>query len=186
MAGLNVYPSQINDLLCFGVDDHLKYTVENYPHQEGITTYVCDGNHDLNYKKVAGVLALKHLSRVRPDIRYLGTYDATLILNGVKIGLHHGAGGPAYAESYKLQKYIEKIGAGQKPQIYCLAHYHSVLYMFYRNIHSFMPGSWQRPTDYSVRLGLPNMIGGWIIELEVADDKEHSITSISFRFIPYY
>jgi predicted phosphodiesterase len=90
------------------------------------------------------------------------------------------------AISYKLQKFVEKIGAGQKPQIYILGHYHAVLYMFYRNIHCFMPGCWQKPNNFSVRRGLPNMLGGWIVELEVADDKFSTITRITPRFVPYY
>jgi predicted phosphodiesterase len=107
-------------------------------------------------------------------------------LNGVRIGLHHGVGGPAYAESYKLQKYLEKIGGGQKPQIYILGQYHSALSMFCRNVFAFMPGCFQRPTDLSVRLGLPNTVGGWIVELEVENDKHHTIQTIKSEYVAYY
>jgi hypothetical protein len=102
--------------------EHVNYCVENYPKEEGVTTYFITGNHDLDYMKVAGVDVGKLISASRPDLKYLGQYDATIRLNGIYIGLHHGGGGASYAQSYKLQKYVERIGAGQKPQIYVLGH----------------------------------------------------------------
>lgn len=95
LTGISVYRGQINDLVCFGVDDHLKFAVENYPREEGITTYCISGNHDENYKIHGGVEIIEHIQKHRSDIKYLGMYDATVVLNGVKVGLHHGAGAPA-------------------------------------------------------------------------------------------
>lgn len=186
LAGQGVYPGQLNDLLCFGADAHLNYAYENYPFVPEIKTYCISGNHDFDYHKSGGINILEHLSQRRADIIYLGIYDATVVLNGIKIGLHHGAGGPAYAESYKIQKYIEKVGGGQKPQIYVLGHYHGSFYMFYRNIHALLPGCWQKPNDFSVRHGFPNMIGGWIIDLSVANDRHSTITDISTKFVAFY
>lgn len=182
----SVYKGQINDLVCFGFDDHMKYVVENYPNVKGVHTYFIGGNHDEDYKKVAGIDIGRALADKRADLTYLGLYDATIVLNGVSIGLHHGDGGNAYAISYKLQKFIEKIGAGQKPQIYILGHYHGSFYMFYRNIHAFLPGCWQKPNDFSVRAGFPNMIGGYILDMDVADDERHSITEMRITYVPFY
>lgn len=186
LDGQGVYHGQMNELLCFGLDAHLEYAVNNYPRFKGGRTYCISGNHDESYKKLFGAEILKLLAERRDDIVYLGMYDATVQLNGVYIGLHHGAGGPSYATSYKLQKYVEKIGAGQKPQIYILGHYHESFYMFYRNIHAFLPGAWQKPTDFSVRHGFRNLLGGWIVEVEIANDAKNSITRISPTFIPFY
>lgn len=186
MSGMNVYPGQINDLLCFGFDDHLKYAVENYPKVKGITTYFISGNHDEAYKKSFGVDFGRHLADDRKDLVYLGMYDATVVLNGITIGLHHGGGGNSYALSYKLQKYVEKLGSGQKPQIYVLGHYHGAFYMFYRNVHCILPSCFQKPNDFSVRHGLPNQIGGWIVDLEIADDDMNSIINFKTELISFY
>ena len=180
-----VYPGQAQDLTVFGFDDQLEYVNKNYPRFGG-KTYFINGNHDLSYRIDAGANFGSALAHLRSDLVFLGDYDATVTLNGVKIGLHHGAGGASYATSYKLQKYLEKIGAGQKPQIYVLGHYHTTLSMFYRNIHAFLPGCFQKPNDFSVRLGLPNTVGGWIIEVEVDDDRYHTILSLKSQYVAYY
>jgi len=43
-SGLSVYPGQINDLECFGFEDHLAYVVEHYPKVKGIQTFFISGN----------------------------------------------------------------------------------------------------------------------------------------------
>lgn len=186
-AGISVYKGQEFDLSSHGFAEQLKYVVDNYPKVEGITTHVISGNHDLSFKQKSGINFVEEVALRRKDIMWVGDYDATVNVNGVSIGLHHGAGGSAaYSISYKLQKYIEKIGAGQKPQIYVLGHYHSAMTMFYRNIHAMLPGCWQKPNDFSVRLGLPNSICGYISHIKTINDEHNSISSISNELISYY
>lgn len=186
VAGMNVYKGQVNDLVAFGLDAQVKYVVKQYPQIEGITTYFITGNHCESFQTHAGADVGELISERRPDLKYLGLHDAQVVLNGVSIGLHHGAKGVPYAVSYHMQKYVEKIGAGQKPQIYVLGHYHSSFYMFYRGIHCFLPGCWQRANAFSVRLGLPECIGGWIIDLQIEDDKRNTIRSINQKFVAFY
>lgn len=185
VAGMNVYRGQAVDLVCYGFEDQLAFCVKNYPKFNGQTFFI-NGNHDLAYKVEAGANFGRHLAQARPDMVYLGDYDATIELNGVKIGLHHGAGGASYALSYKIQRLLQNIGAGQKPQVYVAGHWHASLVMFNRNIHAFLPGCFQRPTDFSVRLGLPNTVGGWIVEMEVGEDKHRSILSLKSQYVAYY
>ena len=40
----SVYRGQINELVCFGLDEHLDFLVKHYPQVEGITTYCISGN----------------------------------------------------------------------------------------------------------------------------------------------
>ncbi len=185
-TGVRVYPGQEYDLVAQGVTDHLHYCADNYPKIDGTETFWIGGNHDEAYTKRFGFDFGKALEGKRPDLKYLGMYDATIKLNGVRIGLHHGDGGNAYAISYKLQKFIEKIGSGHKPQIYALGHYHGAFSMFYRNIHAFLPGCWQKPNDFSVRHGMPNVIGGYILDIEVLDDEHSTIRSCKSEFVSYY
>lgn len=188
VAGNDVYKGQFVDLTQFGFTDQLNYTVNNYPRlkEKGVKTYAISGNHDMSFKVNNGAHFLSALADKRDDIVDCGDYDGNVEVGGIKIGLHHGDGGGSYAASYKLQKYIELIGAGQKPQIYVLGHYHISLYMFWRNIHCFHPGCFQKPNDFSVRKKLPNLISGWIIRLLVENDDHNTIRQIGMENISYY
>lgn len=185
-AGMQVYRGMEFDLIAHGLDCQIKYVEENYPELDGITTHVISGNHDLSFKQNAGANFVEALSMRRNDIHWVGDYDANIKINGVSIGLHHGAGSSTVQISYKIQKYIDRIGGGNKPQIYVLGHYHSTMALFYRNIHCYMPGCFQKPNDFSVRLGLPNLIGGYIVHIKTLDDEHNSIRSIKSELISYY
>jgi len=174
-AGIDVYRGQNADLEVYGFDDQLKYCILNYPQVEGIETHFINGNHDMAFKKVAGANFGENLALKRKDLIWLGDYASDLYLNGVKFKLQHGGGSATKIKSYKLQTYIGEMGGDQKPQIYSLGHFHTALYMFFRNIHCFMPACFQKPTDLSIQHGLPNLVAGWIVEIEVADDEHNSI-----------
>ena len=186
VAGIGVYRGQEFDLSHHGYVEQLTHIMEYYPKVKGITTHLIAGNHDMSFKVKSGADIMESFATKRTDIDYLGAYDANILLHGVKIGLHHGAGGNSYALSYKMQKYIEKIGANQKPQIYALGHYHAAMHMFYRNIHCFLPCCFQKPNDFSVRYGLPNMIGGYIVHVSVLNDEHRTIRSLKSELISYY
>jgi predicted phosphodiesterase len=185
-AGIRVYPGQEFDLIYHGFSEQLKHVIESYPQIDGITTHVIAGNHDLSFKQHAGASFVEEVSNKRNDIEWVGDYAANISINGISIRLHHGDGGVGYAASYRLQRNVEAFESGEKPQIYVLGHYHRTLAMFIRNVHSYMPGCWQRPTDFSIRKGLPNQICGYIAHVKTLNDNRNSIRSISSEIITYY
>lgn len=185
-AGIRVYPGQEFDLTYHGFSEQLKHVIESYPQIDGITTHVISGNHDLSFKQHAGASFVEEVSNKRNDIEWVGDYAANISINGISIRLHHGDGGVGYAASYRLQRNVEAFESGEKPQIYVLGHYHRTLAMFIRNVHSYMPGCWQRPTDFSIRKGLPNQICGYIAHVKTLNDNRNSIRSISSEIITYY
>lgn len=185
-AGMRVYPGQEFDLIYHGFSEQLKHVIESYPQIDGITTHVIAGNHDLSFKQHAGASFVEEVSNKRNDIEWVGDYAANISINGISIRLHHGDGGVGYAASYRLQRNVEAFESGEKPQIYVLGHYHRALAMFIRNVHSYMPGCWQRPTDFSIRKGLPNQICGYIAHVKTLNDNRNSIRSISSEVITYY
>jgi len=185
-AGMGIYTGQEFDLTHHGFDEQLKNLVLSYPKRDGIITHAISGNHDESFTSRAGANIIEALANLREDINFLGVYAAQITINGVLIGLQHGEGGNCVQVSYKAQKYIDRMGAGTKPQIWGMGHYHTALMMFYRNIHVFLTGCFQKPNDCSVRKGLPNMLGSWILYLKVADDEHHSIRSINAELVSYY
>ena len=184
LCGWGIYRGQENEVKIFGADNQITYTVNNYPKVKGITTYFIDGNHDESWNKLAGIKTGEIIAKEREDMIYLGQYQGDLEINKEKIRLFHG-GGNAYAISYKLQKMMEQIPSGDKPHILISGHYHTSLYFFYRLIHAFQAGCFEDQSLFLLRMGINPTIGGWTIKVRIADDRHHTVLSITPTFIPF-
>jgi hypothetical protein len=90
----------------------------------------------------------------------------------------------SYALSYGLQKMIDAMSGGEKPNIYLGGHHHKAMYLFYRNIHAFECGTTQAQTPWMRGKRIPAHMGGWIVEIHV--DEEGTITRCKGEFIPFY
>lgn len=106
--------------------------------------------------------------------------------NGLKIRLRHPGGGTAYAISYKLQKYIESIGGGDKPNILFQGHFHKADYLFYRNIHGFDAGTLCDQTPFMKKIGTPAHVGYWIIKARQHKFKSKGVERVVSQFTPFY
>ena len=90
----------------------------------------------------------------------------------------------SYALSYGLQKMIDAMSGGEKPNIYLGGHHHKAMYLFYRNIHAFECGTTQAQTPWMRGKRIPAHMGGWIIEVHV--DDEGTVTRCKGEFVPFY
>lgn len=176
-----IYKWHTYELAKHWFDEQLKDVLQNYPNN-WLDTYFINGNHDESFLKTANIDTGKHIEKLRNDLHYLWFYDATITINGIKVNLHHWASGQSYAKSYKAQKYVEWIDPIGQPDIFLLWHYHDVIYMLYRHIHSFMPWAFQKETLLSKRLKLGNNIGWWIVEVEKTKDGKSKINMEYLKF----
>ena len=184
--GDKMRPGHEYELRVIGYEGQLEHIVKNYPRVDGITTYFILGDHDYSFIKNIGADIGKGIERYRDDMKYLGIYEADVIVNGVVIRLQHPAGSKtAYALSYKPQKYIESLTGGEKPNIVLIGHYHKVEYLFYRNVHAIQAGCIQRQTRWMRGKNIAAMRGAWIVNLYI-DKKRHEIVRIIPEFIPLY
>jgi DNA polymerase II small subunit/DNA polymerase delta subunit B len=182
--GEKVYRGQEYELFLHGADAQIDYVVKNYPQIKGIKTIAILGNHDESFYKTSGMNVVKAIAEKRPDIEYAGDYFATAKVDGIKVALMHGAGGVAYARSYKLQKIIEQLAPEVKPHMLFVGHWHIQAHIpAYRNVEAFSMGCFQAQTPFLTRLGLFPNIGGVI--LEVVTD-ETGIKSVKTEWIPFY
>ena len=72
-------------------------------------------------------------------MNYLGRDCAIIMLTpNCSLELRHPWDGTAYALSYKIQKMVESMGGGEKPNILAVGHYHKSEYFFLqkRTLHS--------------------------------------------------
>jgi hypothetical protein len=118
------------------------------------------------------------------NFNFLGYDEADLNLeNGLKIRMTHPGGGTAYAISYKLQKYINSLSGGQKPNMLFQGHYHKADYLFYRNIHAYDSGTLESQTNFMKKKGTPAMLGYWVIDVRA---NKKGVDSVRNEFIPFY
>lgn len=166
-----------------GVDDHKDEIVRIYPKHKGMETLFITGNHDASMVRLAGVDIGRMVAAERPDMKYLGQDSAVVQLtDNCNLELCHPNDGTAYAMSYKVQKRIEAMSGGEKPNVLGIGHYHKAEYIpEYRNVHAFQTGCMQAQTPFMRGKPIAAMMGGWLVELHLnVDGAIESLTS-SFR-----
>ncbi len=131
----------------------------------------------------------EELQKKSKHYKFLGYDEQDLLLdNGLKIRLRHPGGGTAYAISYKMQKYVESISGGQKPEMVFQGHFHKSNYLFYRNIHCYDSGALQEQSPFMKKKGTPSHIGYWIVDVHVNKKKEKGkiIERVNNQFVPFF
>ena len=188
IAGQDVFRGQINEIFMHGADAQRDYAIENYPSYPDVTTHVIGGNHDESHWKKAGSDVLDGIAKERKDIKYYGFYGAFIDIGPVSAYLMHGAGGVAYARSYKLQKIIEQFAPENKPDLLLLGHYHVPCHLpAYRNVEGWTLASFEAQGPYLKRKGLFPVIMGMIIKVRINDfDRKDGIVMVEPKYIPFY
>lgn len=162
-------PEQVYELKEHSFQGQVDYCVDKYPKFDG-KTYAIQGNHDNWWYKSSGSEILRPISKERDDIIYLGSDVADLKIGKLKIRLFHGAGGIAYAKSYKIQKYLDTIPVNEKPDILQTGHIHQAFYYKQDNTHCFQTSCLEDQTPYCRGLGLSNDKSCWWVDVDF-DDK---------------
>lgn len=168
-----------------GADDHVNEILRVYPYRRGMRTYFITGNHDASITKRSGHDIGKAIADKRNDLECLGPDCAVIYLTpNCTLELRHPWDGTAYAVSYKIQKMIEAMSGGEKPNILGVGHYHKSEKLTYRNVHCFQTGTFCAQTPFMRGKGISAMMGGWIIEAHV--DTDGYIQRLKMEEIPFY
>jgi len=157
-------------------EDQLNKVIKEYPNI-WVPTYFIWGNHDLSYLSWMWADICRSIDLLREDLIYLGAYEAKLKLNWITIELQHWGWWTSYSQDYKLLKYLDKIKSWDEPDIYWLGHYHQAIHSLHRGIHWYMPASFLKENLLAKRFGFPNVIGGWIIDIEKTKDWKKRVVS---------
>jgi len=173
--GLSGRPQQLYELKETSYTGQRDYVIEKYPQSE-IPTYFIAGNHDLWWIKQCGADICKDISNNREDMIYLGSDCENLKIGKLSIRLYHGAGGGAYAKSYKLQKYLDSIPMEERPHILQTGHIHQSFYMKQGKTHCFQTSCLQDLTPYERSKGLQNDKSVWWVTVNFDDNGNvHSV-----------
>lgn len=162
--GLSGRPQQIHELKETSYTGQRDYVIEKYPESD-IPTYMIAGNHDLWWIKQCGADIVQDICNNRDDLHYLGSDCEDLKIGKLKIRMRHGAGGSAYAKSYKLQKYLDSISADELPHILQTGHIHQAFYMKQGKTHCFQTSCLQDLTPYERSQGFGNDKSCWWVDI---------------------
>ncbi len=176
---------QIYQLHAYGEDQQAEYIIKHYPKRDGITTQFITGNHDFTHMRNGGANIGKHIARGREDMIYLGADRAVINLTPkCKIELRHPGNGTSYADSYQLQKLIESISGGDKPNAIFVGHYHKYNVTFYRNVFGFVVPAVQWQSPFMLSKNLRADVGGLMVEMWV--DATGTIKRLRHEMIPLF
>lgn len=89
----------------------------------------------------------------------------------------------SYALSYRLQKLVEAITGGHKPNILLAGHVHKFCYIFERNIHAISVPTMQMQTSFMRGKKLAAHTGFLILDFEAVGG---SISNLSLQLFPFY
>ena len=162
-------------LFRLGATRQLEYLTNYYPKVEGIETYFITGTHDQTHCKNGGVFVGPTIEEKRPDMHFLGDDMGIYHPLGSKktsIEMFHPGGGCSSSLSYKMQKYIDKMEPGTKPNIIGSGHFHQSHMMAYRNVIAFLIPCLTSKTNFAIRQGLENTMGAYFIDMYVNDDGD--------------
>ena len=162
-------------LFRLGATRQLEYLTNYYPKVEGIETYFITGTHDQTHCKNGGVFVGPAIEEKRPDMHFLGDDMGMYHPLGSKktsIEMFHPGGGCSSSLSYKMQKYIDKMEPGTKPNIIGSGHFHQSHMMAYRNVIAFLIPCLTAKTNFAIRQGLENTMGAYFIDMYVNDDGD--------------
>lgn len=174
VEGISGRKDQIFNLTHIGYQAQREYAEEmlsmiNKP------TFIISGNHDrfFNSKLGSGNYICKDLSKILPNVTYLGEDEGIVEINGTKIMMFHGEDGSSYATSYRIQRHVSELQPGTKPNVILYGHTHKSIYVFERNIHCVGGGCISKQSAWMRSKKLAAHSGFWIIDLEI--DNTHVV-----------
>lgn len=190
-AGINMYPGQLNEVETWAMEGQVKLVVDGLPRKPGLSYETIGGNHDESYTKASGANVLKTVASLRPDVKYHGFYSALFDLVvpdsrvPIKMELHHPDKAGSYAITYHLQKEIEQIPSGMKPQVLLMGHTHQAAMLpDYRGVAALYCGCFEDQTLFLKRKHINPHIGGWILDLGVSAGG--TLRSLTMTWVRYY
>lgn len=186
--GMSGRDGHIYELSHIGASEQMRYALHELNKiKQPVYFITASQSHDgwFSSKGNAGFELGPELASKNRKLHFLGYDEADILLDsGLKIRLVHPGDGVAYALSYKLQRYVNSLSGGQKPNIIFEGHYHKAEYFFYRNIHCFDASTLEAQTVFMKKKGSPAMMGYWIVEADL--NRRHGVVSLKPEFVPFY
>jgi len=182
--GMSTRPGHIYELSDLGYDLQKARAIEIFREWTDTDIYAIDGNHDRWFLKSNGAKIVKDIAEVLPNFRFLGHDEGDISLKGKAIlKLWHGEDGNSYALSYRLQKILESLTGGEKPNAMICGHTHKYVDIFERHVMCTSAGCMQSQTPWMRSKRIAAHTGFLIVDYWVNDS---GICKKSHTWHPFY
>ena len=181
--GMSHRPGHIYECSELGYDAQKERAIELFTPFNFCPVYMIDGNHDRWYVKSNGALIVKAICRELKHAKFLGHDEGDILIDGSVVKLWHGEDSSSYAISYRLQKLIESLSGGDKPNIIIAGHVHKYGRFFIRNVHCISAGCIQKQSKWMRGKRIDAHTGFGILELVV---NERGVGVVTDSFYPFY
>lgn len=182
--GMSNRPGHIYELTHLGYEQQKNYAIEIFKQYTYSPVYAISGNHDRWYIKSAGANIVKDIDNEVENFHFLGHDEGDILINGKhRVRLWHGEDGSSYALSYRVQKIIESLQGGDKPEVMFCGHTHKYVKMFERNVHAMSVGCIEDQTSWMRSTRKPAHPGFGIYEITF---NNNGVSKINETFYPFY
>jgi predicted phosphodiesterase len=149
LEGMSNRPGHIYELTHLGYDNQKTYAIQCLSQWKDTPIYAISGNHDRWYIKSSGANVLGDIDKELENFHFLGHDEGEISLKGKAVlRLFHGEDSSSYALSYRIQKIIESLTGGQKPNAMIFGHVHKYVDIFERHVHCTSIGCLQSQTRW--------------------------------------
>jgi predicted phosphodiesterase len=182
--GMSNRPGHVYELSQIGYDKQKEASVEVFGQWRDTDIFAIDGNHDRWFLKSNGAKIVKDIANVLPNFKFLGHDEGDISLKGKGIlKLWHGEDGNSYALSYRLQKILESLTGGEKPNAMICGHTHKYVSIFERFVYCISAGGMQSQTPWMRGKRIAAHVGFCVVDLWVNDK---GVCKMSHTWYPFY
>jgi predicted phosphodiesterase len=167
-----------------GYDKQKSKCIELFSQWTDTPIYAVSGNHDQWFIKSNGANIVSDIDKQVDNFHFLGHDEADISLGGKAVlKLWHGGDGSSYALSYRLQKILESLSGGEKPNVLITGHVHKYVSIFERNVYAISVGTLERQTMWMRGKRISAHVGFVIADYWV---NESGLAKMSHTWYPFF
>lgn len=197
--GLSNRAGHMYECTHIGYSAQLDHAREIFSEWTQCPIYAVDGNHDRWYIKSNGAKIVEEIDRSLDNFHFIGHDEGDIVVvknknkveletnsknaRGIKIKVWHGEDSSSYAFSYRIQKIVESLTGGEKPNVLICGHTHKSLYVYDRHIHCLSAGAIQKQSRWMRSKRQASHTGFWVCKMSI---DYTGVSWFASRFYPFY
>lgn len=178
IAGSYPMSSKFHDSLFISdKEGQVEYFIENFPKEEGITTYFITGPKDSSGKISVG----KRISEARPDMVFLGDESATIKIGDALVKLMSSTQTQTYTTSYRPQQQVESFRPEDKPDVVLYGGLNQSDHIYMRDCDAYTVPSICATTKEMNSKRRKNTVGALFFDIKLKDKNKKKKKSTRYR-----